>query len=247
MEEIFVSRYQKLYERLRPLIIWLGLTELVWITYWLVAAPGASRAYLASVVLWVVAMLAWMAFVIVSGMRGFFLEHTRWLSNLAGSVLVLAFGVGWFCLTPFARDGILIAASTATDLQLVTIHILRLLSVGAFIKYLHGELPRHFVLLGAVPDFTFAVSAVVMAAFLMNGVVAPTVLIMWHLVGFSLFLGAGVSMFFSVPSLFRIFHSEPDAAIVFRFPMVLAPNFTVPLFMLAHAFALVRLFANEGG
>ncbi|GMR24529.1 MAG: hypothetical protein BMS9Abin37_3084 [Acidobacteriota bacterium] len=244
MEAILVSRYEGLYERLRPLIIWLGLTELGWIIYWLVAAPGVSRAYVAGVVLWVAAMLAWLVFVIVSGMRGFFLEHTRWLSNLVGSVLVVAFGIGWFSLSPFARDGILAAASAATDLQLVAIHILRLLSVGAFIKYLHGELPRHFVLAGAVPDFAFAVSAVVMAVVLSSGVIAPAVLVMWHLAGFSVFLGAGVSMFFSVPSPFRIFESEPDTSIVFRFPMVLAPNFTVPLFMLAHAFALVGLFAN---
>ncbi len=54
--------------------------------------------------------------------------------------------------------------------------------------------------------------------------------------------GAGISMFFSVLSPLHIFHSKPDASIVFQFPMVLAPNFTVPLFMLAHAFALVKLF-----
>jgi len=30
-------------------------------------------------------------------------------------------------------------------------------------------------------------------------------------------------------------------AIVFQFPMVLAPNFTVPLFMISHLFALVKM------
>ncbi len=59
--------------------------------------------------------------------------------------------------------------------------------------------------------------------------------------GFLVFFGAGISMFFSVPSPFRIHHGVPDASIAFRFPMFLAPNFTVPLFMLAHAFALVKL------
>lgn len=49
-------------------------------------------------------------------------------------------------------------------------------------------------------------------------------------------------MFFSVPSPLRIYHDQPDTFIVFKYPMLLAPNFTVPLFMLAHAFALVKLF-----
>ena len=64
----------------------------------------------------------------------------------------------------------------------------------------------------------------------------------WHLIGFSLFMGAGISMFFSVPSLFRMYHDAPDTSIVFQFPMLLAPNFTVPLFALAHILALVKFF-----
>ena len=67
-------------------------------------------------------------------------------------------------------------------------------------------------------------------------------LVVWHFVGLFVFLGPGVSMFFSVPSPLRIYHDQPDTFIVFKYPMLLAPNFTVPLFMLAHAFALVKLF-----
>ena len=69
-------------------------------------------------------------------------------------------------------------------------------------------------------------------------------LIAWHFVGAFVFVGAGLSMFFSVPSLLRIYHEKPDASLVFQFPMLLAPNFTVPLFVLAHAFALVKLFTS---
>jgi hypothetical protein len=66
--------------------------------------------------------------------------------------------------------------------------------------------------------------------------------IVWHIVGFFVFFGPGISMFFSVPSPFRIYRDEPDTSLVFEFPMLLAPNFTVPLFALAHVFALVKLF-----
>ncbi len=42
----------------------------------------------------------------------------------------------------------------------------------------------------------------------------------------------------------RIYHDKPDASIVFQFPVVLAPNLTVPLFMIAHLFALVKLLGE---
>ena len=69
-------------------------------------------------------------------------------------------------------------------------------------------------------------------------------MVVWHIVGITVFMGAGISMFFSVPSPLRITHSQPDTAIVFQFPMALAPNFTVPLFMLAHLFALTKFLAS---
>lgn len=197
-----------------------------------------------SVGVWVVAMLLWMALVIYAGGLDFFLKHTRWLSNLVGVVLVLAFAAVLFGTIAVAREGLLRAASGTTDLQLVSFHVLRLLAIGGIIKYMQGQLPLHFVIFGALPDFLFAVSAVVVTFLASSGALGRDFLIVWHAVGFTLFLGAGISMFFSVPSPFRIYHSKPDTSLVFQFPMVLAPNFTVPLFMLAHAFALVKLFSG---
>ena len=136
-----------------------------------------------------------------------------------------------------------LAAGNIPDVQLISIHILRILAVGTVIKYLHGELPLHFVIFGSLPDLFFGISAVVVVILAANGSVGHDFLVIWHLLGFSAFMGAGISMFFSVPSPLHIFHSEPDASIVFQFPMLLAPNFTVPLFMLAHAIALVKLFS----
>ena len=86
-----------------------------------------------------------------------------------------------------------------------------------------------------------ATSAVVLAVLGATDPLGHSLLVAWHLIGFSVFIGPGVSMFFSVPSPLRIYHNKPDASIVFQFPMVLAPNFTVPLFMIAHLFALVKL------
>ena len=230
------------YEQFRQLIIWLGLTELAWIAYWLLSIDPAAPQYVGVVLFWVVSMLVWMGAVIRLGKRGFFLEWTRYLSNLVGVVIVLTFPFLLFGVVPVAREGLVLAAGNTPDVQLISIHILRLLAIGGIIKYLHGELPRHFLILGSLPDFIFAISAVVVMIQAANGSVGHDFLVIWHLIGFSVFFGAGVSMFFTMPSPLHFFHTEPDASLVFKYPMILAPNFTVPLFMLAHAFALVKLF-----
>jgi len=230
------------YEHLRQLIIWLGLTELAWIAYWLLSIDHAAPQYVWVTLFWVVSMLVWMGAVILLGKRGFFLQLTRYLSNLVGSVIVLTFAFLLFGVVPVAREGLVLVAGNTPDVQLISIHILRLVAIGAVIKYLQGELPRHFLILGALPDFIFGISAVVVMVLAANSSVGHDFLVAWHLLGFSVFLGAGVSMFFSVPSPLHFFHSKPDASIVFKFPMLLAPNFTVPLFMLAHVIALVKLF-----
>ncbi len=239
-----MSRFGEIYERVRPLIIWLGLGELAWIGFWLLNFGDTTPGYKATVVAWLVLMLAWMALVIYLGNRGVFLRNTRWLSNLVGFAVVLVFAALWFGAIGVAREGFLSAASNVSDLQLVSFHVLRLLAIGTIIKYVQGELPRHFVIVGSAPDFLFAVSAVVVSIFTASAPLGQNVLLVWHIVGIVVFFGAGFSMFFSVPSPLRIYHDKPDASIVFQFPMVLAPNFTVPLFILAHAVALAKLFTS---
>jgi hypothetical protein len=231
------------YDALRPPIVWLGLTELTWIGYWLLRSAGASSGYTITVIVWIAAMLGWLAFVIRSGRRGLFLRHTRWLSNLLGVIFVVAFTTVLFGAVPAAWDGLVRAANAATDRELASIHVLRLLAVGTIIKYFQGQFPLHFIVLGSLPDFLFAASAIVVALLAGDPSLGRGFLIAWHCIGAFVFLGAGISMFFSVPSPFRIYDTQPDASIVFRYPMLLAPNFTVPLFMLAHGLALVKLTA----
>jgi hypothetical protein len=231
------------YENVRPAIVWLGLGELAWMAFWLLNFADKTWEYSVSVAVWLVAMLAWLALVMVLGKRGIFLKYTRWFSNLVGFTLVLAVPAVLFGAVDLAREGLVHAASQTSSFQLTSIHVLRLLAIGTVIKYLQGQLPLHFVIFGFAPDFLFAVSAVLVTVLEVVAPLGQDFLIIWHLIGFFVFFGAGVSMFFSVPSLFRICRSEPNTALVFQYPMVLAPNFTVPLFALAHAFALVKLVA----
>ena len=162
--------------------------------------------------------------------------------HFVGATIVLTFAFALFCAIPAVREDLLLAVKNTPDVQLISIHILRLLAIGGIIKYFQRELPRHFAVIAALPDLLFGISAVAVMALAANGSVGYDFLIIWHLLGFSVLFGAGVSMFFSVPSPLQIFHGKPDTSITFQFPMVLAPNFTVPLFMLAHVIALVKLF-----
>jgi hypothetical protein len=235
---------KNIYEQLRPMIVWLGLTELGWIGYWLLSGDGNTPTFMVIAVAWMVSMLIWLALAIYAGRSGFFLKHSERLSNLVSVTIIVAFAVVVFAAIPAGWQGLVNAARHTSDLQLIYIHVLRLLAIGSIVKYVQRELPLHFVILGSLPDILFAASAVYLAVLGAKGPLDPSFLVGWHLIGFSVFFGAGISMFFSVPSPLRIFHTKPDTSIVFQFPMVLAPNMTVPLFMIAHLFALVKILAG---
>lgn len=236
-----MTRFNEIYERYRSLIIWLGLGELTWIGYWLLGSGNTSPGYAATTVVWIALMLAWMMTAISLANKGVYLKYTYRFSNLLGFLFVLFFSAFLFGIIDTATRGLLIAATHTSNPQLVTFHMLRLLAVGTVLKYAQGQLPLHFVIFGSIPDLLFALSAVILTVWGSIHTWGSDHLIVWHIIGLSVFLGAGISMFFSVPSPTRIYQDKPDTSIVFQFPMVLAPNFTVPLFALAHVFALIKL------
>lgn len=228
------------YEQIRPLIVWLGVGEVAWISWWLLSNGPGSVALQGATVGWIMLMLGWLTLVTRFSRRDVFLNGARWLSNLVGFTIVVTVSVSVFGTVPSIRNAVITAASATPDAQLISIHILRVLAIGTAVKFWQGQLPRHFFLLGTIPDFLFAVSAILLLTPAGNGALSPTFLIAWHTVGAVLFFGPGLSMFFSMPSPLRLFDSKPDASLVFQFPMVLAPNFTVPLFVAAHIFAITK-------
>ncbi len=54
-----MSRFGEIYEKVRPLIIWLGLGQLAWIGFWLLSFGGTTPGYRVTAVVWLVVMLAW--------------------------------------------------------------------------------------------------------------------------------------------------------------------------------------------
>jgi hypothetical protein len=153
--------------------------------------------------MWIVVMLAWLTLATYIGRRGFFIKHTRRMSNLVGAFMVVNVSVVMFEVISGAKEGIIIAASLITDSELASIHILRLLGIGTIIKYQQRELPLHFLILGALPDFLFAVSAIVITLMTDNELLSHGFLLARHSIGSLAFLGAGVSMFFPCPRPFE--------------------------------------------
>ena len=51
------------------------------------------------------------------------------------------FAIAVYGLIPAAREGILISAGNTSNMQLISIHILRLLAIGTVVKFLQRELP----------------------------------------------------------------------------------------------------------
>ena len=65
-----MTPFNKIYERYRSLIIWLGLGELTWIGYWLLGSGNTSPGYAATIAVWIALMLAWMVMVISLAKKG---------------------------------------------------------------------------------------------------------------------------------------------------------------------------------
>ena len=75
------------------MIVWLGLTELGWIGYWLMSGGNNTSTFVAVVAAWILGMFAWLALVIYAGRRDFFLRHTEKMSNFVGVTIVVTFAV----------------------------------------------------------------------------------------------------------------------------------------------------------
>jgi hypothetical protein len=236
-----MNNFNNVYEKIRPMIIWLGLFELSWIAYWLLPDLGGSDIQTNNTIVWTIMMLFWLYTVIKLVRKGVYLKYSYLFSNLIGFFAVIIFPIVLFGRSESAIDGLVQAANQVSDYQLIGFHVLRLLAIGTIIKYRQGQLPFHFFIFGSMPDFLFSLSAVALLLFDSSLSLGSGFYLIWHCVGMLVFFGAGISMFLSVPSVIRIYHDKPDTTLVFSFPMVLAPNFTVPLFVVAHLFAVLKI------
>ena len=149
----------------------------------------------------------------------------------------------WF--NPVLRSGIFSIVESLPLSWLIGVHAIRITAIGTIIKYLDGDLPGHFILPVGVPDFAVGLTALPMAWWASRNLAsAKTSLIVWNLIGASIFLSAGILMHVSMPGPVQFFTSGPTTQTLFEFPLALVPTFLVPCFVGTHLACLWKLFAR---
>jgi hypothetical protein len=192
-------------------------------------------------------LVAWIA---VSGSlaaRGVYLDERALcvLPLLVGFLVPTSIVAASLWFAPVLRSGVLGVVESLPLTWLVGAQAIRITAIGTILKYLHGELPAHFILPVGIPDFVVGLSALPMAWWAArNPTGARSSLIAWNVVGVAIFLAAGILMHVSMPGPIQFFTSGPTTRSIFEFPLALVPTFLVPCFVGLHAACLWRLAAR---
>ena len=169
------------------------------------------------------------------------------LPLLCGFLVPVSIVAGAMWFNPVLRLGILAVVESLPLSWLIGVQAIRITAIGTIIKYLDGDLPGHFILPVGVPDFVVGLTALPMAWWASRNLSrAKTSLIVWNLVGASIFLSAGILMHVSMPGPVQFFTSGPTTHTLFEFPLALVPTFLVPCFVGTHLACLWRLVALNG-
>lgn len=189
-----------------------------------------------AVLVWIAALGVWgllMSWLSLSG-RG---RSPRFLTLLPGlwvpPFMVFA-TVAAIALFPALRSAFMTLASGIPDDQFILLQVIRIAAIGSIIKTSLGRLPPPFGFGTGIPDFLFAVSAVIM---LLTGAYAglgPGILIAWNIVGALIFIAAAVIMQLCLPGPLQIFRREPDGRELLDFPLFLAPAVFGPVLLIGN-------------
>jgi hypothetical protein len=151
------------------------------------------------------------------------------------AVVLLAFG-----LSPQLRRAVAAASLPA----IVGVQFYRILGVLFIILLAQGQLPAHFAAPAGWGDIFVGLTAPVVALALMRRTAgARTLAIAWNLFGLlDLMVAVGMGTGVLAPYLMPELGSRvPSAAAMGVFPLILVPTFAVPLSVILHVIALLRL------
>lgn len=124
----------------------------------------------------------------------------------------------------------------------IMIHSLRIAAVGAIYKMMIGTLPIHFVASAGITDLMFGISAIYIAVWIDR--FSNRFLIIWNMVGISIFTVALLVMQFSLPGILNVFAGAPTSQMVVSFPMVLVPTFVAPMHIAVHILSLMHILRS---
>ncbi|MCG7872752.1 MAG: hypothetical protein N0C81_04100 [Candidatus Thiodiazotropha lotti] len=136
------------------------------------------------------------------------------------------------------RSGLLKIATHTPAHWFVLIQSLRLGAIGGVVKGLNGEIASGYIFWIGIPDFLFGLSALFIGLLMMNRKIKARLLLVWHLIGFSL-------IFFPTFVIMSYWMNEPGFVFIFEYPMILAPGMLVPLLISLNLLHAWGLFQNE--
>jgi len=128
----------------------------------------------------------------------------------------------------------------------ITFIFIRAGAFGSIQQYFNGELPGHFVIPVAFPDFFIGITAPIMGYLVSRRQNLPkTLVIIWHSIGILIVLIAGIMIHASVPSSIQMFFEGPTMIKLYQFPLILVPTFFMPFFTWIHFAAIYRLLKRS--
>ena len=244
-----------------PLGLWLvGLTATGFVTVVACAGilPSAERGdarRLAGV------LVAWLAADVALGLAGAFAASPDTRVPFIGAGIAIPLVAGVMLLT---RPGTVQRVLSSVPLhRLVGVQFYRAAGVIFLVAWAAGRMPAVFALPAGIGDIAVGLAAPIVAARLRSrlrpsaatGWVRPAdrvtddlidararrLAVAWNLAGIADLVLAVSLGFFSSPSAFEVLsHGDPNA-LVSRMPFVLIPTFAVPLSIVLHVAALMRL------
>lgn len=194
-----------------------------------------------------VLLVAWGVITTWLGYHGFYLSQsflasypTLWVPFLPVVIVFTA-----LMLSAPARRAVDQLIDATPQTWLIGIHALRILAIGSLIKAWQGSFVVSFALWVGIPDLLFGLSALFMMRAAAGNRLSPTALLLWNALGVLVILpGAPLVAQMGLPGFLHAFDETPPMTTVYEFPMVLAPTFVVPVFVMLNMLVAMRSVAR---
>lgn len=229
----------------------LFLSAVMWVWYasliWRFTTGDETEA----ATIWLAALAGWLGLQTWFSRKHLPERYSGFFSTILQAVVPTVLTVALVFAVPDLKSASASIVSDVGILELVAVHILRLAAWGTIAKYMEGQLPKYFFQYASLPDFGFAIFAVIVTGWLLvtDSTFPDAFLLFYSFIGAAAFLGAATTMYFGVPGSalsWRWQHAESGKEaptfLPFRWPMNLAPSFCGPVFWLAHGLLIAKVW-----
>lgn len=128
--------------------------------------------------------------------------------------------------------------------QLTLLHSIRLaVEIGLFMLYKNGFVPQSMTFEGVNADILMGITAPIVAWLAFSGqqLIRPTLLLYWNIAGVLLLFNIVLHAILSAPSPLQQWAFEQPNVAILHFPVSWLPTFIVPVVLLSHVAAVMKL------